>query len=419
MFDYKKNRTVSSIPCIKDNYNVILFEDGPVLYFGKNHLGNYIIGTSIDDDSDEKLQWFFHVVVDNETFFEFVSQKISYREIMEKSKDLYVLERSFDSSVQNYFQIDFSSIPDEYKPFPSSFCPEDFSITQTNISYSLHLTGLDANLHRIKPNTMAGICSNFEKLLKTLFSPLLTLFKTMDSQSFVAPSPIGSFNIKFDISLKHEPNVLNYPFDHDADTKDILDRFMKYCFVDLESEVGQLVQNSLPVKFDLLKKRVEEFLGKYNVKYDSERLLSDLRTKAINSTEIISDLTEKMGEDFEKIELLTSVPIAEIDRVAKDKISSACSQIETLTTTVDDKESDFDVHIYQMNVESRKGKANIRSATDKDKMINVSVRISGKEAIENTKFTASLHENRFISVRAKAKRANGVIKSLDVLFEQV
>ncbi|MFH0959520.1 MAG: hypothetical protein V1897_12525 [Pseudomonadota bacterium] len=346
-----------------------------------------------------------------------MNQRISFREILENSNDIHIFEKAFDSYTQSYFSIEFNSIPKEYLPFSDSFCPEEFSITQTNLSYSLHLTGLEADLHRIKPSTMAKICNNFEKLIKNLLSPILANCKSLGGQSYVTPNPIGSFNINFNISLKHEPNLLNYRFDHDSDTKEILDQFMKYCFSDLASEIEQLIQGTLPHKFEMIKQGFEVFLQKYTINFDPEKLLSDLKTKAITSPEIIFDLTEEMGKDFNKIEVFTPLPLAEIDTIIQEKISGICSKIESLTTTTDENESEFDIHIYQLNVESCKGKANIRVSKDSDKLINVSLKILGTDTLGNTKYTSSIHENKFITVKAKAKRSKGIIKSLDVVFE--
>ena len=46
------------------------------------------------------------------------------------------------------------------------------------------------------------------------------------------------------------------------------------------------------------------------------------------------------------------------------------------------------------------------------------IKISGDEHIEQTKYTESLHLNKWITVKAKAKRVDNKFKHLDIQYEE-
>lgn len=112
-----------ALPVITGNRRDILFEEVPILFTGTNDFGGFIVGSSIDEDYDQGIEWYFHVVVTKEKFLDYTGGNVAYRQLLETSPYVYVLEKYVNTSEEIYYQINFETVPDEYKPLPNSFFP--------------------------------------------------------------------------------------------------------------------------------------------------------------------------------------------------------------------------------------------------------------------------------------------------------
>jgi hypothetical protein len=126
MFKFKKQKADQTTPNISSDFETIIYEDGPILYFGKNNQGNSIMGLSIDEDDKRQVKWFIHVPIDNATLLDFFLRKKSFLKILKEAKNLYLFERSYDAKCKVFYSLKFKEIPEEYLPLNDSLCPKFF-----------------------------------------------------------------------------------------------------------------------------------------------------------------------------------------------------------------------------------------------------------------------------------------------------
>jgi len=126
MFEINNNRNVASdLPIITNNFQVLHFDEFPILFIGENPYGNKILGSLVcEDEDDDNLFRYFQSIVKDEIYFQFIDKKISYLEVLENSSSIFVLDKDINNKIIAIFHISFSEIPKDYLPLPNSFCPD-------------------------------------------------------------------------------------------------------------------------------------------------------------------------------------------------------------------------------------------------------------------------------------------------------
>jgi len=64
MFDishFEKIKT--SLPLITYGFDILMYDDEPILFHGLNKYGDRVIGSYVDVDESIPCKWFFHVLV--------------------------------------------------------------------------------------------------------------------------------------------------------------------------------------------------------------------------------------------------------------------------------------------------------------------------------------------------------------------
>ena len=86
--------------------------------------------------------------------------------------------------------------------------------------------------------------------------------------------------------------------------------------------------------------------------------------------------------------------------------------------TVDDNFNEYKIYIYHLNTDTRTGNAFIKNLTKEDEMSKPKIKINGDEGLDQTKYTESLYLNKWITVKAKAKKVGDKFKELDIDYEE-
>ena len=130
------NKIDSPLPIITANYKELLYDEDPILFLGTNKYGNKIIGSLIEEDEQTYDKYYFHLLVDNTTYFEYIERKKTYREIILNSEDLYVVKRDITNNIKEIYFHKKNDIPLDYLPYENTLCPvlekefsENFCVT--------------------------------------------------------------------------------------------------------------------------------------------------------------------------------------------------------------------------------------------------------------------------------------------------
>ncbi len=125
MFKINNNRNIlSDLPIITDNYEVLHFDEFPILFIGLNRYGNKILGSLVcEDEEDDNLFRYFQSIVTNEVHSKFINKKISYLEALKSSTSIFVLDKNINDKILAVFHVSYEEIPEDYLPLANSFCP--------------------------------------------------------------------------------------------------------------------------------------------------------------------------------------------------------------------------------------------------------------------------------------------------------
>ena len=137
MFNIDKHKPlVSDLPIITQNYLELAADENPILYTGTNEYGNRILGVIVEESEEDFTVRYFHIIINDDTYYAFINKKLSLRKIIEQSKIIFVLDFNGGQLIDNNL-ISLEEIPNDYLPLEDSYCPEGFFTPSLNFGVSL------------------------------------------------------------------------------------------------------------------------------------------------------------------------------------------------------------------------------------------------------------------------------------------
>jgi hypothetical protein len=417
MKDKLKNIIPTDLLIITANYQVLHFDEEPILFTGTNAYGNRIIGSLVEDDDEALISWCFHIIVDPGTYTDFRKRKVSYLQLLKNSHPVYLIERSFDGTSTKVYFLSFDEILEEYLPMEDSFCPEQKS--KSTLTYSMRLKGALADANVAVPREISNIQTTFATQLE---SNLALLKNIVHEPPVVLQTAYtsGSFTLNFEIQVKTDNMFIK-----DEAVGTYVNGFLEYCTEYLPDEADRLYEQEVG-KLPFLGHLIGDFERLYSqagvtlpVGYKEK-----VRDEVKKTSESLAEMTEAIGEHFTTIEITNGTEnpraIACLDINFKKTIESVVESIQSKTQKVeeDPKPKRYEIYVYHLNKESRTGNAMIINETQDKTMSRPKIKISGDKPLDSTKYTESLHLNKPISVLAKAKKVDDKFRSLDIEFEE-
>jgi len=112
MFSFNKDNPVDKrLVLIVSDFQVLLDNEEPILYIGKNEVETYIIGVSIDEDFTKRIEWHFHILVTHKLLKDFIKKQVTLNDVMKNGTSIFILEKTFDNSTMQYYPIEYKDIP--------------------------------------------------------------------------------------------------------------------------------------------------------------------------------------------------------------------------------------------------------------------------------------------------------------------
>lgn len=419
MFNLPSNkRTISDIPVITDNLEVIHFDEIPYLYYGTNKYGTKIIGSLLEEDEDSHNLRYVHTLIDNTTFHRFINQVISYRELIERGTDVYIVDKNINENPIAIYSITPDLIPDDYLPVKDYYCPKyNFSVGN---DFVLSLHGSIADSHLAFPIELSTIQENFEKALnKTLdiFSNL-KISPTIKQRAY-AP---GSFQLRFNLAFDRYNEVFIRQEQLYNTISQILKDLIPNDSNKIDSEEDALTFSDNDELIKIISQTLEQGAIKMN-----NKLVASTKEKFKEIIHHYSEMSSNIGKGgYKEIELLAEkktskelIPLNLINTNTNQRLNRITEILDSSQHEIEKDESHrtYKVCIYSLNTESRKGKALIYNKEDDETMDKPSIKISGSESLEKTEFTESLHLNKWIDVEAIATLKDGKFSKLEIQGE--
>jgi len=406
---------------ISSSYKVLHYDDFPILFLGVNKFGNKILGSHLEEDDEEKTIWTIHSILSNKEYYDFVNKKKSYKEILKETTTKYLVEKGFNGKILNAYSLDFENIPEEYQPLDNSFCP-NFK-KAFSFSYSLGLKGKVADLNRAIAEEVSNIQTAFSNFLEGRLKSLKNI--NLQPAAFLQPYSPGSFKINLELEFKHKKG--QDLFSAQIPIEEYVHEYVKYISTSIVKDKDQFINDEAAetsVEYNNLLAAFKNLYVKGNVK-QPESFDKELRDDLKKSLPLFEEITEQVGKNFDTIEFSNYhgqdeefISIIDINYSEAFQIAVEAIEVSKKAISVDDNFQSYEIYIYHLNADTRQGNAFIRNLNDQTEMSKPKIKISGNEHIEQTKYTESLHLNKWITVKAKAKRVDNKFKHLDIEYEE-
>jgi len=391
-------------PIITDNYELVLFDDAPILYTGTNAYGNYIIGSSIDEEQDR--EWRFHLMVTEEEFFSFSQRRKSYRSLMEQSDSVFVMEFYPDSDTWWTYPLDFYDIPVDYRPLETSYYP--LYKMKASFRYKAAMIGGIADRHLANPQEVSGTVKAFADLIGKNGAFLNSRYG-LKSTVYMRPATASSFGINYEIQF--EPHFFLAP----EQGLRFVNKYLEYILNSYPKDaMGLLIANydELPGFKELVDLAQEMSRAITDSDEDALKLKSDLAREISGSTGLILSLIKSVGTNYYKLAIANVIesgeaPLGVIGTDYKSQIEYTLAMIKRQDdkSVPDPYPTTHTIRITGFNRRTGHGWAVIKPEADKP-IDDTPIRIKFARYKEGLaiKYTKSLHSVTYISVVAVASR---------------
>ncbi|RNA63519.1 hypothetical protein D1631_17175 [Chryseobacterium nematophagum] len=413
--------TNSELPVITDNYTVLHFDEYPILFTGTNKYGNKIIGSFCDEDDETNTLIYFTIIVSDKDFSNFYKKKISYRELILNSNEIFILEKNYNNKILKSYFVPISDIPLDYIPLESSFIPDKYIVSES-LSYSFSLKGKLADLHKALVDDINSINS---KIYNYLNESLQTLnIFGITSKIFSQPSNTGSYRLNFDIDFIPNPQLNFFEVDKDKVTE-FINQYLNYISQTLPHEKEDFLNNHTEESedFSIIQNSFKEIF--HSSHQEPVSTVSDILIDSINNVaEKLSDVSEfmKSNDSFNSIEVgiinqgqfLSNGTIdSNYKSIVDSKLLSTDTTDEEIKVVSDETPQNYRILVFRINSETGKGGARLYpDSSEKHHKIALTVHTNKKD-LANSIFTESLYEDKVVDVMGIATSIDGVYKKIE------
>lgn len=418
--DKSKSFAKNETALIVRDYQDIIFYDFPILFTGINGLNDRIVGSFVENENNTES--YLHSVVSTKTFSRFVHQKINYGQLLKEAQLLFSVYWTGEK-YPNVYWLNYEDIPSDYLPDDLAICPD--TVISPSFNYEVKFEGGLANNHQAVPETLSKFQNKFASFLRNplglsaLSNLFLNVFIQADDVNDVYSA--SSLKIKYHIEL----NEKNPTFFHNPEVySQFLNKYISYCLHNLSEDVPRLFedQNKLDSYNELLNE-YETLIGQSDSSIEKRR--DDFAQNMIQVARKLGDMTSIIKDEFDQVVLSSlsnsnPIPIGVLDESFGQHIEKAVSELENKIGKKTIKEDDFnlyEIHIYDLNTNTRKGRAILKPMSNDVKIVKPTFTILGTEPLTMTKYTESLHSDTLIKVKARATKTDGVIRDLEIEFE--
>lgn len=417
-----KYKMDSDLPVITDNYEILHFDEHPILFTGTNRFGNKLLGSFSYEDEETDLFRYFVVMLDNKQFSSFYNKMVSYRDLILASKEVFIIDKNINEKVISKFLVPASYIPDDYLPLSSSFIPEGKVISKS-LNFTFSLKGKLADLHKALVNDLNIVNQKIHSYLQESLDAL-SIFN-LNPKVYAQPSQPGSYRLNFDVEFKQEPQTSLFPV-NEVKVSEFINRYLNYIAYTFPNESDGFLEKytSHSKDFNLLKDSFEDIFKSSGL--ESRSTVSDILIDNINNTaEKLSEVTEflKDNDSFNTIEVgkiddsgsFTTIGylIDDYKVSIKSKLLPDEELVSTDNVIEDETPASYRILVFRINLETGKGGARLYF-DDSENFHKIKLNIHKEDNnLSNSLFTKSINENKVVNVNGVATKINGVYKNLD------
>ena len=109
---------------IVKKYTILHFDEWDVIFVGKNHLDEWIIGSLAHDDVEENVLHHYYLIISEQNLKDYLELKVSYRGLYPLAKSIYRTIRDINENIIMEEKVLYEDLEDDDMPRQGSFCPE-------------------------------------------------------------------------------------------------------------------------------------------------------------------------------------------------------------------------------------------------------------------------------------------------------
>ena len=423
MFEINKHKAiVSDLPLITDNYISILRDENPILYSGTNRYGNRILGVIVEESEIDFSIRYFHVIIDDKTYYDFTNKKITLRHIIEISNVVFVIDTKGGKVIDNNL-VTISEIPKDYLPLDDSYCPDGYFIPSLNFGVSLK--GKKSDLHIVEVPDVNSIQTAFADVLKNALRNIDDL--DLNPKCYLEPSKTGSYRVNYIIEFETKQASLFHV--DDSLLAEYLKSLFNYIIEKLPNEQYTLKEDDITSDSfiaieDALEKIYESSkLGSLSQDEIEEKVIRNVNETALKFEEVTNFI--KNSSSFNKIELLNyqstggELGLGIIDENFFDSIKAKLiiKEPDVNVDIIEEEQSPqtYRIRVYHLNTDSGNCWAYFYPDNESESNFKIPIRIrQNDKEYHNSFLSKSLDEKKVISIKGYAERINKKVTSITV-----
>ena len=422
MFEINKHKPiVSDLPIITNNRLNLLADENPILYTGTNRYGNRILGVIVEESEEEFFVRYFHVIIDDEKYYDFVNGKTTLRKIIESADVIFVLDMQGEKVIDNNL-VTIDEIPADYLPLEESYCPADAFVPSLN--YGVSLKGKKADFHLAEVQETNNIQTSFADVLRNTFSGLEGL--ELRPKLYLEPAKLGSFRVNYRIEFE---DVQSSMFHVDKSLiADYIESFLKYIITKLPQEEKNALkeQHISSVAFKEVEDKLIQIYQKAHLELTKDelekKLIDNINESALKFEGVTNQI--KNSSSFDKIELINyessggelglGIINGEFFDSIKEQLVIPAPEVSTDVIEEDVNPTTYRIRVYKLS--NKTGNCYAYFYPDESETnyeIPILINKGNKEYSHST-ISKSLDEDKVINIQGRAKKVNGEVKSIKV-----
>lgn len=405
----------TDIPIIKSEYRVLLFDQEPILYSGKNRYGTMLVGSSVDEDYTTRIHRQFRIPVSKADFVRFVHQEVAYYDLLKSAGSVYLIESDFGGTQAQTFLLPFGQIPEDYLPEEDALCPVQEITPSANLFTKLK--GKLADTHRVLASDLTRAQNAIEGLIESILEPVREVSQGRVRLLVDTDYRRSSFGISYQVEFDQHGSLF-----HDPESQILLvNKLVEYTTTAKEEDIKSIGTEAVTERAKPIEKA---YMQVYSTQYPGEEETGkkNLKRALLNALAHRSDLRASIGASFTSVEIHSgdepeddSHILGVIDSTTKNSLVEINTEPEK--TEVNGK---WEIYIYQLSTRSGFGRADLSIERDGDKRLykGVPFQVKGfKTSLANSKYSEAHHTSRAIELDGTMLFENGEPRKLTIPYE--
>ena len=397
------------------------FYDLPILFTGFNALESRVLGSFVGIDRAKRAETYFHAIVDEGSYIRFVNRRQNYPETLRNAYYLYLVQWLKGSEAPLVYEITFNEIPERYRPKEEGYCPKIYR--RPSLTYPMILHRGNADSHTVSAKSVADLHEQFTAIFKSPHKRMANVRVDVRLQAQASSKQVyeqSSFKFNYLITLDE---IQHSFFKSQDDYIQYANNYITYCLNNLPEDAPSLEDEGLENKAVISElwdqySKLKGIAPKYK-----ESARKEFVKDVLDVAKKLDEVSETLGEDFKEIILANQsadgdMQLGVIDQGYREELGKALEVIATKrgqVKEVDQAPTKYKIHIFDLNTGTRKGRA-FYEHPDPRKVAKPIIVISGDEPLAGTKYTESMHENKYIEVIGIGTKLDKVVQRIEIDF---